>query len=174
MSNKKQTNKLVLSAMFLALALILPFITGQTVQFGSMFLPMHYPIFLCGYFVGPIYGLIIGLIAPFLRFSLFGMPPFITTGFTMSFELATYGLLTGILYRKFNKTKTGTYLTLLISMLAGRIMSAITLYLISGYVNKAFVLKAFLTTNFVVAIPGIILQLIIIPILVNVLSKYTI
>lgn len=50
MQNKKGTVRLVLAAMFLALALVLPFITGQLPQIGNALCPMHFPVLLCGFF----------------------------------------------------------------------------------------------------------------------------
>ena len=91
--------KLTLSAMFLALALVLPFLTGQIQPLSKKLCPMHIPILLCGFFCGPWYGLAIGFIAPLLRFLCFGMPVIIPAGIAMSFELAAYGLVSGLLYR---------------------------------------------------------------------------
>src|SRR5690625_4487680 len=98
MSSKRNNfSQMVLAAMFLALALVLPFLTGQIPQIGSALGPMHIPVLLSGFFCGPWYGLIVGFIAPLLRFMLFGMPPIMPTGVAMAFELATYGLVTGLL-----------------------------------------------------------------------------
>ena len=43
---------LTLAAMFLAAGLVLPFVTGQIPQIGSMLLPMHLPVLLCGLVCG--------------------------------------------------------------------------------------------------------------------------
>ena len=67
--------RLVYSALFLALALLLPFLTGQIPQIGSALNPMHIPVLLCGFVCGWPWGLAVGLIAPLLRHLLFGMPP---------------------------------------------------------------------------------------------------
>ena len=87
---------LVLSAMFLALGLVLPFFTGQIPQVGSMLLPMHLPVFLCGLICGWQYGAAVGFVTPLLRMSLFGMPPLLTA-VAMAFELAAYGGVAGFL-----------------------------------------------------------------------------
>ena len=97
-SRKSPVFRLVLAALFLALTLVLPFLTGQIPQIGSALCPMHFPALLCGFFCGPWYGLAVGLIAPVLRHALFGMPP-ILTAIAMSFEFAAYGLVSGLLYR---------------------------------------------------------------------------
>ena len=91
--------KLTLSALFLALGMVLPFLTGQIPQIGSMLLPMHFPAFLCGMICGWQYGAIVGFIMPLLRFALFNMPPIFPTGIAMAFELATYGAISGLLLK---------------------------------------------------------------------------
>ena len=94
---QNNTKKLVYSALFLALALVLPFLTGQIQTFGQMLAPMHLPVLLCGFVCGPVWGLAVGAVAPLLRSLLFGMPPMFPTAVAMAFELAAYGLFTGLL-----------------------------------------------------------------------------
>lgn len=165
---------MVLAAMFLATALVLPFLTGQIKQLGNALCPMHFPVLLCGFFCGPWYGLAVGLIAPLLRFLLFGMPPLMPIGLSMSFELAAYGLVSGLLYRKFADRKGGIWLSLLPAMLAGRILWGAVRVLLLGLGQSEFGWKAFLAGAFLNAVPGIILQIILIPVLVSALRKYTI
>ena len=95
---KKGTRSLVYAAVCLALALVLPFLTGQIPQIGQMLSPMHIPVFLCGFLCGWQWGLLVGFVAPILRSLLFGMPAIFPNACAMAFELATYGLLTGLLY----------------------------------------------------------------------------
>ena len=79
------TRKLVFAALLLALAMVLPFLTGQIPQIGQALCPMHIPVLLCGFLCGPWYALAVGAIAPVLRFALFGMPPLVPTGAAMCF-----------------------------------------------------------------------------------------
>ena len=95
--------KRILAALFLAIGLILPFITMQIPAVGKMLCPMHIPVLLCGYICGGPYGLLIGIITPLLRGVLFGMPAIFPNAFCMAFELATYGLVAGILSEKMKK-----------------------------------------------------------------------
>ena len=168
-SNIKSTNW-VLSSLFLALALVLPFLTGQFQELGNKLLPMHIPVLLCGFICGPIFGAIVGFISPLLRFALFGMPTIFPIGISMCFELATYGLVSGILYSK-HKDKKGIYLTLIISMLFGRVVWGITQFIIYGFDNVNFGLDIFVSAAFIQAIPGIVIQIIIIPIIIMTLQK---
>ena len=82
-----KTKNLTLSAIFIALGLVLPLLTGQLRQLGNAFLPMHLPVFLCGLIVGPMYGLTIGIILPILRHFTFGMPHYIQQQFLCQLNL---------------------------------------------------------------------------------------
>lgn len=156
--------KLVLSAMFLAIGIILPFFTGQIPQVGKMLLPMHLPIFFCGLICGWQYGLAVGLILPVMRSAMFTMPVMFPTAVAMSFELATYGAAAGFLY---NRSKwqciIALYRSLIIAMLAGRLVWGAVQTVLLGVSGNAFTLSAFFAGAFTTAIPGIILQLVFIP-----------
>ena len=164
--------KIVLSALFLALALVLPFLTGQIPEVGSMLCPMHIPALLCGFFCGWPWGLAVGLIAPVLRSLTFGMPPMFPVAICMSFELATYGAVSGLLYRKLPRNKVSVYVSLLSAMVAGRLVWGVARFLCAGLDVSAFGLSAFWAGAITTAIPGIIVQIILIPVLVMVLEKY--
>lgn len=172
-SKQKNLRRLILAAMFLALALALPFLTGQIPQVGSALCPMHIPVLLCGFFCGPWYALAVGLVAPLLRFALFGMPPLMPTGIAMCFELATYGVVSGLLYKLLPGKKVFTYVTLIAAMLAGRIIWGIARVILAGLAQSEFAWTAFLSGAFVNAVPGIILHILLIPVLVIALKRYT-
>ena len=161
---------LTLSGMFLALALLLPFLTGQIPQIGSMLCPMHFPILLCGYFCGGTMGLIVGFLAPLLRSALFGMPPMFPVGICMAFELAAYGIIAGFLYRVLPKGKGTMYFSLIAAMILGRILWGIAMLLCMGAEN--FGIAAFLAGAVTTALPGIALQLVLIPMIVLTMEKY--
>lgn len=172
-SKHKNLRQLILAAMFLTLALALPFLTGQIPQVGSALCPMHIPVLLCGFFCGPWYALAVGLVAPLLRFALFGMPPLMPTGIAMCFELATYGFVSGLLYKLLPGKKVFTYVTLIAAMLAGRIIWGIARVILAGLAQSEFAWTAFLSGAFVNAVPGIILHILLIPVLVIALKRYT-
>lgn len=115
--NTNRILKLVLSAICLALCMVLPFLTGQIPEIGSMLSPMHIPVLLCGFLAGPLRAAAIGLIAPVLRFALFGMPPIFPTGAAMCFELAVYGAASGLLYARLPKRTLSIYAALISAML---------------------------------------------------------
>ena len=165
-----QIRKLTYAALFLALALVLPFLTGQIPQIGSALSPMHIPVLLCGFLVGWPWGLAVGFIAPLLRSVIFGMPVIVPGAVAMAFELAVYGLVSGILYRLLPKKKWSIYVTLIVAMLAGRVIWGIARLIIAGLSGNSFTWALFLAGAFTNAIPGIILHIILIPVIVMVLE----
>ncbi len=167
----QSTRKLTLSGLFLALGLFLPFLTAQIPEIGSRLLPMHLPVLLCGFACGWPYGLAIGFLTPILRSLLFGMPPLVPTAIAMAFELAAYGCLTGLLYRLFPKKTPYIYVTLVLSMLLGRVVWGLASLLVYSAAGSAFSWQLFMTAGFVNAVPGIILQLLLVPVLVVALRK---
>ena len=169
---KTDVKTLVLSALFLALALVLPFLTGQIPEIGSMLCPMHIPVLLCGFFCGWPWGLAVGFIAPLLRSLLFGMPPMFPVAVSMAFELATYGSISGLLYRKLPQNKLSVYISLLTAMIAGRLVWGLVRFLCAGLDFSAFGLNAFWSGAVATAIPGILVQILLIPVLVISLKKY--
>ena len=163
MKTEKYIKKLVLSSMFLAIGLVLPFLTGQIQVIGNMLLPMHIPVLLCGLICGAPYGFAIGAVMPLLRFALFGMPP-MPNAISMAAELATYGLVIGLLYFHSKwKCVVSLYRSMIIAMLAGRAVWGIVQPIVLGINGSSFTFKMFLAGAFINAVPGIILQLILIP-----------
>ena len=170
-SNSLQVRRMTYSALCLALALVLPFLTGQIPQIGSALCPMHLPVLLCGFLCGWPWGLAVGFMAPLLRSVIFGMPPMIPTALAMAFELATYGALAGFLYRKFPKTIPGIYASLLIAMICGRLVWGVVRLILAGVQGNGFTFAMFLSGAITTAIPGIIAQLVLIPAIVYAMEK---
>lgn len=172
---KRQIFNITLSGLLLGLGIVLPFITGMSL--GSILSPMHIPIILCGFICGYKYGLLVGIICPLLRCVLFGMPQFYPTAISMSVELGLYGLSSGLLYKKFKNCKLPfiaiIYITLVSSQIIGRLGWGLVRFIL-GTIDKSnvFTFKTFIEGAFIIAWPGIVIQLIIIPILVVSLKNY--
>ena len=164
---KTKTLKLVYSAFCLAIAIILPLLTGQIPQIGNALCPMHIPVLLCGFICGWPYGLCVGLIAPCMRSLLFGVPPLFPLSASMAFELAAYGFLSGLCYKLFPKKNIYVFVSLFIAMILGRVVFGCAMYIFCGIANQSFTLAAFFTDSFANAVPGIIAQVILIPFIVN-------
>ena len=158
--------------MLLGLGLVLPFLTGQIQSIGNMLLPMHIPVLLCGFICGPQYGITVGFILPLMRSSLFGMPVMFPGAVAMAFELASYGFLSGFLFRKARwQCIRSLYRCLIITMLGGRIIWGIAMAVIMGLSAGTFTIEAFFAGAFINAIPGIIVQLVLIPAVMLALDK---
>ena len=169
--SNQHIKNMVVAALMLALAYILPNFTGNIPQIGSMLLPMHLPVLLCGFLCGGPWGAVVGFIAPLMRSAMLGMPPMFPTAVSMAFELAVYGLMTGFLYRRLPKNLGGIYASLIGAMLMGRVVWGVVRALMTLAGNSTFTFSAFIAGAFTTAIPGIILQLVVIPVLVLALQK---
>lgn len=172
MTNKSvsKSKNLTVSGVCLALALLLPFVTGQIPSVGSMLCPMHIPILLCAFFVSPPWAMTVGFVAPILRFALFSMPP-MPFGLAMAFELATYGLVAGVLYKSLPKKKSSVYLALIGAMIMGRVVWGAARLVIAGVTANPFTWQMFIAGALLEAIPGIVIQLVIIPVIVMAVKK---
>ena len=164
--NSTQLRKLTYSALYMAIALILPFVTGQIPEIGAMLCPMHIPALLCGFMCGWPWGVAVGFISPLLRSVMFGMPAMFPAAIAMAFELAVYGGMAGLLYSRLPRKKWMIYAALLISMIAGRVVWGAVQALLAGLSGNSFTWTLFLTGAVINAIPGIIMQLALIPVLV--------
>lgn len=165
------TQKLVLSALFLALSFVLPMVTGHVPQIGNMLCPMHFPVLLCGFVCGAPYGLAVGFIAPLLRSVTLGMPPLFPTAIAMAFELAVYGAVSGWLYRRVKHTVPMMYAVLIAAMVAGRLVWGAVRFVLAGLTASSFPFSAFLSGAVFTAVPGIIAQLVLIPLILVALQK---
>ncbi len=173
-SKGKQTLKNVtLSAMLLAAGYVLPLATGQIPQIGSMLLPMHLPVLLCGLVCGWKYGLAVGFVLPLTRSVLFGgMRPMFSTAAAMAFELAAYGGLAGFFYGRSRwKCVVALYRALLCAMVGGRLVWGGAMMVLMGVSGSGFTWAMFLSGALFNALPGIVLQLIFIPAMMMALGK---
>ena len=160
--NSSPARNVVLAALFLALAFVLPMVTGHLPQVGNMLCPMHFPILLCGFVLGGPWGLAVGFAAPLLRSVLFGMPPMFPIAISMAFELAAYGAVSGWLYRRVKHT---------LPMVAGRLVWGAVRFVLAGLSGSSFPFSAFLSGALFTAVPGIIAQLVLIPLIITALQK---
>lgn len=171
MKNKTSVEKLTLSAVFLALGIVLPFLTGQIPAVGNMLLPMHIPVLLCGFVCGWQWGLLTGFVLPIMRSTLFSMPPMMPTAMAMAFEMAVYGAVTGLLYQRLTKNMASVYISLVSAMIAGRLVWGAVSIIFYGIAGKSFGWHFFLGGALLNAVPGIILQLVLIPFVILTLKR---
>lgn len=169
-----KTKKITMAALCLALSLLLPQVFHMIgmQQAGSIFLPMHLPVFIGGLILGPVYGLFLGMFAPVLSFVMTGMPGSERVFYMMS-ELAAYGFFSGLMfhYVKFSNQTIGLFVSLITAMIAGRLLYGCVLSIatyIFGIPVGGFQAMLFSIST---GIPGIIIQLILVPTVVKVIEK---
>ena len=162
------SNKIIYSGLLVILAIVLPQLFHISSGFGPTFLPMHIPVLLAGFALGPIYGLAVGVFSPILSTSLTGMPLIFPILPIMILELGTYGLVSGLLSKY---TKLPILFTLLITMLVGRCMYALSYYTIQFFFLPGIAEGISPINAAIVGLPGIVLQLIAIPIIITLLRK---
>ena len=171
-TQKERTRTMVLAALFLALGVVLPSLTGSIKEIGDSLLPLHLVVMLCGVICGWQYAAPVGAALPFLRATFFSMPPFYPNAVWMSLELMTYGLVIGILFSLRKKySRVWLFVCLVCAMLAGRAVWGIAKAILLGVADKPFGFEAFLVGGFVDAVPGIILQLVLVPLIVELVYR---
>jgi len=144
-------------------------LTGQLPVIGKILLPMHIPILLCSLICDWKYGAVIGFILPISRSFLFSVPVMYPTAIAVAFEMTVYGIIPCVLYKKYNTKKKSIgslYFSLVTAMISGRIVRCFAEIILLGLQGKSFVAEAFFTGVILNGFPGIIIQLIIVPIVV--------
>lgn len=167
-NNKHTIYQIVLAGLFVAMGILLPQVFHMIPNFGQIFLPMHIPVLLCGIICGWKLGGVAGFLVPVLTSIFTGMPP-MPVVIWMTFELIAYGIIAGLLAKQ--QTLKSTYAALIGAMIGGRIVLAISQLAILGFGGKAMPMTVFLTGAFVTALPGILIQLILIPLIVILYNK---
>lgn len=165
----KDIKKVALSAMFVAIAIVLPIFFHMT-GLGSTFLPIHIPVLIAGFIVGPVYGLAVGVVSPLLSGLITGMPPFAPPyAVVMAFELGAYGCLAGLFYQKLRMNE---WFSLILSMIGGRIVYGLVAYVfMAGFGFMKFDPVSYATVSVIAAWPGMLIQLAVIPTLIYALRK---
>ena len=166
MRNENRLLRMILAALFLALAYTLPFLTGQIPEIGSMLCPMHIPILLCGFLCGWTWGLTVGAVAPLLRSLTLGMPVLFPMAVCMAIELAVYGAVAGIMHRLLPKKPPFIYCSLLTAMISGRLAWGASMFICLAAKGGRFTFGAFMGGALVNAVPGIVLQIALVPLIV--------
>lgn len=167
--NKKFTTKdLVLTGLLLALGLVLPMVFHFFGGTGPVFLPMHIPVLIGGFVLPPYLALLLGVVTPLLSGVLTGMPPMFPMAVIMMFELGAYGLTASLATKKFNLSSIPA---LVVSMIVGRVVAGATVFVLSTYFGVQMKALMFVKVGIITGLPGIAIQLVLIPSLVYALNK---
>lgn len=166
----RSVRQIALTGMCIALGVVLPVLFHAVPNAGSVLLPMHIPVLLCGFLAGWPFALACGVLTPALSTLFTGMPPAAILP-AMVCELAVYGMVSSLIYHRMPKGRRvpRLYLPLVAAMLAGRAVSGALNALV--FSAGQYSLGAFVSASFVVALPGIVIQLVLIPALVGVLER---
>ncbi len=174
--NNAKIKRLTTSAMFLAMGILLPqvfHIAGGSMS-GKIFLPMHIPTLLCGFVCGPFWAGAVGFVCPLLSSAITGMPEMFPQGISQMGEMLVYGAVSGAVSHYLMKNKgtlLNVYVSLISAMICGRIVSGIIKYLLLIPTANPLTWKAFIGAAVITSWPGIVIQLVIIPIIVAVIKK---
>ncbi len=176
-TDRVRIHQMVVSGLLLAMGLVLPLVTGQIPEVGNMLLPMHLPVLICGFVCGWKWGAVVGFVLPLMRSLLFQMPPLLPTMRTggalcMAFELMAYGLFAGLLYRRLRHKPWGLVVSLVVTMLLGRLVWALaSVFIYRIFADFAFDVRLFIAGGFVNAWPGMVMQLVLVPVVVKLIEK---
>ncbi|HEY8362965.1 MAG TPA: ECF transporter S component [Tissierellaceae bacterium] len=170
MSNRNYVRDLVISGLMLALGIIIPYIFHSTGISGAIFLPMHIPVLIGGFLLAPQYALLLGILTPLVNSLVTGMPNLFPISVIMACELGTYGLLASILFFKF---KFPTVIALILSMLGGRVMAGLAVFILAIFFKIQLEPITYVIGAITTGIPGIVIQLILIPVIVHFLARFT-
>lgn len=162
-----KTKNLVLSGIFIAFGVVLPMFFHTFKLAGPMFLPMHIPVLIAGFLLGPLCGAFVGILTPILSGFMTGMPPLVPVMPIMAFELCGYGLVTGLVFSKTKKI----YVSLITGMVTGRLFAIVGAFVVSLTIAPKISPIAYVVGGLSTAIPGMIIQLIFIPILIRLMLK---
>jgi uncharacterized membrane protein len=159
-----QTRFVTHSALYLALAVLLPIGFHLLGGLGRVFLPMHFPVLLAGFLVGPASGFLVGILAPGLSHLLTGMPPSYAVPL-MSLELPLYGLIAGLTYVRL---RMNIYVSLILAMVVGRLMFALGLFILGMFIELPYSVAFFFSLGGPIwsGLPGIVAQIILVPVIV--------
>ena len=170
MKRKITTRDLVVAALILALGIIIPGIFHSTGIPGKVFLPMHIPVLLGGFMLPPSLAFLVGIMTPLLSSLLTGMPALFPMAVIMIFELGFYGLIASILNRKLNVSVIGS---LLIAMVVGRVVAGLVVFVLVALFGQEMDPLLFIKGGVITGLPGIVIQVVLIPTLMHLINRYT-
>jgi len=167
-----EIRSIVYAAVCLSLCLVLPLLTGNIPAIGMQFAPMHFPVLLCGFISGPLWGGIVGFIAPLLRNLTFGAPQIYPQAVRMAAELCVYGVASGLFYRYLPKRPFGIYCSLLSAQFFGRVAWGAAQFFLNLFDrSNPFYLEFIIAQTVSNSLYGIAIQLLLIPPLVIAMQR---
>lgn len=169
-SNRIRTKDLVIAGLLLAIGVIIPSIFHTTGIPGTVFLPMHISVLLAGFLLPIPLAFLVGVLTPLLNSLITGMPAIFPMMVIMMVELGFYGLIASLLYRRL---RMPSLISLIISMILGRLVAGVTVFLLIVLFTVQMDPVTFIKVGVLTGLPGIIIQLILIPVLMHIINRYT-
>ncbi len=170
MYEKNNTKKIVIAGLLLAIGIIIPSIFHLTGMPGKMFLPMHIPVLIGGFLLQPWMALALGILTPLLNSFITGMPVLFPSAIIMVFELGIYGFMASLAYRKM---KLPAIVSLIISMIVGRLVAGLVVFILATFFAVDLSPMVFVIGTVTTGLPGIVIQIILIPTIIHSIIKYT-
>lgn len=170
MYEKNNTKKIVIAGLLLAIGIIIPSIFHLTGMPGKMFLPMHIPVLIGGFLLQPWMALALGILTPLLNSFITGMPVLFPSAIIMVFELGIYGFMASLAYRKM---KLPAIVSLIISMIVGRLVAGLVVFILATFFSVDLSPMVFVIGTVTTGLPGIVIQIILIPTIIHSIIKYT-
>ena len=159
-----EIRSIVYAGLCLALCQVLPLLTGNIPQVGQQFAPMHFPVLLCGFIAGPVWGGVVGFLAPLLRSFMFSAPAIYPQAVRMAVELCAYGMAAGLFYRYLPKKPFGIFCSLLCAQFFGRLAWGLAQFSLSVFDHgQEFYLQMVISQTILSSVYGIVIQLLLIP-----------
>lgn len=170
MEERNYVRRLVIAGLLLAIGVLIPYIFHTTQIPGNVFLPMHIPVLLGGFLLPPHLALILGIVTPLINSLLTTMPQLFPMAVIMAFELGFYGLMASLLYRKL---KFPSIISLILAMIVGRLIAGVTIFVMVALFGVKLEPISFIIASITAGLPGIIIQLLLVPTLIHSIDKYT-
>lgn len=170
MQKMSTVKKSIITAVCIALCYVIPLMFHGIQNAGSIFCPMHIPVFICGLICGWQYGLLCGIAGPALSSALSGMPPVAILP-SMMVELAAYGTAAGLMMKlvRTKSTYADLYISLIVAIVCGRVLAGLAKALI--FARGSYSMSAWIAGSVVTSWPGTVIQLVFIPTIVFALMK---
>jgi len=164
---RQSTRQLIISGLLISVGILLPILFHSVNLLGKIFLPMHIPVLIGGFFLSPLFAMIVGMVTPVISAVMTGMPVLFPMALIMFFELGTYGYVIAYL----RKRGVSVIPSLLIGMVIGRIVAGLVVFVLSSFFGVKMNAFLFVKGAILTGIPGIAVQLIIIPLIVASLQR---
>ncbi|MCI7511070.1 MAG: ECF transporter S component [Firmicutes bacterium] len=170
MQKMSYVKKSIITAVCIALCYVIPLMFHGIQNAGSIFCPMHIPVFICGLICGWQYGLLCGIAGPALSSALSSMPPVAILP-SMMVELAAYGTAAGLMMKlvRTKSTYADLYISLIVAIVCGRVLAGLAKALI--FARGSYSMSAWIAGSVVTSWPGTVIQLVFIPTIVFALMK---